>query len=50
MANNIKRYNIKREEKNNNEGVKETKDCLAGTSPKREPNPNMDNLVTNFCH
>jgi len=50
MANNIKCFNIKREEKNNNGGVKETKDCLVGMGPKREPNPNMDNLVTNFYH
>ena len=47
MVINMKYCNTKR--KNNNRDVKEAKDCSARLDPKREPNPNTDNLVITFA-
>lgn len=47
MVINMKHRNINR--KNNNKDVKEAKDCLARLGPKREPDPNTNNLVIAFC-
>ena len=47
MVINMKHCNTNR--KNNNRDVKEAKDCFARPDPKREPNPNTDNLVTTFA-